>query len=509
MMAKQPDDRFQTAQEVADALAPFIPNSSPGSQRLKDTTPWERSRLTATQFLVSGRRRWGRWLIAAAVLLAVIGGTVFAVRQLTDQSVSPDGNGRGLQSQAANTPEEDRQTETKDTPAGKVDAPDDPNVLTVAQTRKARYRSIQAALDAVKPGQTIRVLDDAIYQEALTLKDPQHTGISLEGPQQATLQYAPSNRAALALETVSGVRVEGFHFSDGKPGQDDEGHLIRVSGRCPGVRLLHLDCVASWIKGAAIFVDNATQGDGDRPLTIQGCTLRLKRQENGQNQMGIRVVGGLGQPDQPCKTRRLLIRDNDIQGGSGIQVYGAVSDIQISGNLFRLPYYGGLEFHDLNDQAARILVVNNSFYKGGASIRIIQAKADKQYPKGQFELTNNLLTGAFYGDLQCLMYYGGSFKRGNVESLLKAWRSAQNWRDLSGQGDKVPLGGDDHQLVNADLMSLNPADADFFRPRAGSSLAQEGAGKSDPSLPAYVGALPPPGVGRWDWQKTWTARMEK
>ncbi len=27
----------------------------------------------------------------------------------------------------------------------------------------------------------------------------------------------------------------------------------------------------------------------------------------------------------------------------------------------------------------------------------------------------------------------------------------------------------------------------------------------DPSLPAYVGAVPPEGVEPWDWDKTWKA----
>src|SRR5262249_11804275 len=34
-----------------------------------------------------------------------------------------------------------------------------------------------------------------------------------------------------------------------------------------------------------------------------------------------------------------------------------------------------------------------------------------------------------------------------------------------------------------------------------------GAGKTDPSLPPYVGALPPPGVEAWDWQWTWDFRV--
>jgi hypothetical protein len=58
-------------------------------------------------------------------------------------------------------------------------------------------------------------------------------------------------------------------------------------------------------------------------------------------------------------------------------------------------------------------------------------------------------------------------------------------------------------------MSLDPKDADFLRPRPGSPLATDGAGKNDPVLPAYVGALPPPDVPAWDWLRTWQAYLDR
>src|SRR5262249_1627632 len=45
----------------------------------------------------------------------------------------------------------------------------------------------------------------------------------------------------------------------------------------------------------------------------------------------------------------------------------------------------------------------------------------------------------------------------------------------------------------------------FLRPNKGSELATEGAGKVDPSLPSYIGAVPPEGVAAWDWSRTWLA----
>jgi hypothetical protein len=89
------------------------------------------------------------------------------------------------------------------------------------------------------------------------------------------------------------------------------------------------------------------------------------------------------------------------------------------------------------------------------------------------------------------------------------------------------------------VLSQKLGDPNFLRPPKGSPLAWSGAGghtlpaariasavgqagsltnpwmagwavpqamsQPDPSLPAYVGAVPPEGVAPWDWEKTWSA----
>ena len=49
--------------------------------------------------------------------------------------------------------------------------PDDPRVLTVSKrpSDKARFDTIAAALDAAEEGMTVRVLDDAVYEEYLLI----------------------------------------------------------------------------------------------------------------------------------------------------------------------------------------------------------------------------------------------------------------------------------------------------------------------------------------------------
>src|SRR5262249_48292621 len=78
-----------------------------------------------------------------------------------------------------------------------------------------------------------------------------------------------------------------------------------------------------------------------------------------------------------------------------------------------------------------------------------------------------------------------------VEELLKAW---------------VPPTRDDLKPGRPEDVERNEeALPRFLRPAKDSPLATGGAGRTDPSLPSYVGAVPPEGVPAWDWGRTWLA----
>ena len=102
-------------------------------------------------------------------------------------------------------------------------------------------------------------------------------------------------------------------------------------------------------------------------------------------------------------------------------------------------------------------------------------------------------------------------KRLNGNSMPR-WRLfAQNWRDMSGSIEAVmlPLATGNFRLDKVELVSRDRLHPDFLRPKPDSPLARDSAGKTDPSLPTYVGAVPPKGVATWDWDKTWKARVPK
>jgi hypothetical protein len=59
------------------------------------------------------------------------------------------------------------------------------------------------------------------------------------------------------------------------------------------------------------------------------------------------------------------------------------------------------------------------------------------------------------------------------------------------------------------LVSIDEEHPDQVRPGKASRLAGSGAGRNDPELPRYIGALPPEGVEPWDWDRTWRVRSPR
>src|SRR5262249_38740460 len=136
----------------------------------------------------------------------------------------------------------------------------------------------------------------------------------------------------------------------------------------------------------------------------------------------------------------------------------------------------------------------------------------EEYARGQVELTNNIFLEATVADM-CFVQETkqGDQRPGDGKALMSLWRCHHNHRDGSGTALSIflPLALEDRKLNLAELVSRDPDKPDLIRPVLGSSLATQGAGTEDPSLPVYVGALPPEGVPHWDWDKTWRARVAK
>lgn len=505
MMAKLPADRFQSAREVAEALAPYVAGSSSAIVDIRSTAHWEGSQLELSGFSARARRR--RRLAfgsvagvaaLAAVALAIWG--VLASRPDTD--LASNASGGGDDSSSTNPPAEDPPKEPEPTP---------PNVLTVAQDGAGQYRTIGEALAKAKPGMTISVLDDATYAEDVVLSSPtKQAGITLESPRRATIEG--SGVASVFIRDVPRVRISGFRIRPKGPA------AIAILGRAPGVVLddLELDGNAPFVPvtgatGQASQIGVAVEGldnsEDQTPIVIQNCTVR-------RYAAGVRVSGIGNDYKTPQAARRIVVRNNTIEDCSqGITLVGLVQQAQVVGNRIARAMLTGLQLEALLDGAGDILIANNTVFDSKCAFRLW----DEAVLGKNIQVVNNLVVGRVDEPDMQFVDSGGNqlIQRGPGDGRLvhDAWKWSHNWREV-----RQPAGEDlasnswippgDNDVIREEIVGLSrdPNAEDFLRPAADSEMATAGAGKYDPTLPAYVGAVTPEGVNPWDWQQTWDGR---
>ena len=287
MMGKKPAARFQSAAELAEALAPYVAGSSPSFAHIQTSSQWNVSTLTFHG--VRLRRRMTPWLVAGLSLAAVV---VMAALVLPGW-LPPNGATTGPVASNPNNGElPDREPSPATPPDGKPVVIEDPNVLTVSKEAKdgGQYRSINAALDQVKPGQTIRVLDDANYAETLYLTQPsRHAGITLEAVREATIPMTAGAESVVKIIDVPGVVLRGFHFrGEGQPGARRLG-IVLVRGDTPGVLLERLEIDAE-IQEAFNGVDVLGQPGKERHRRRQDSAhdpgLPVSEPDHGRHRPG-------------------------------------------------------------------------------------------------------------------------------------------------------------------------------------------------------------------------------
>ena len=171
-----------------------------------------------------------------------------------------------------------------------------------------------------------------------------------------------------------------------------------------------------------------------------------------------------------------------------------------------------LQLENLAQDADGILIANNTAFMCASAFRLW----DDSVKGKNIQVCNNLILGAASPDMIFLDSGGDPLKPrgpGDGRLLHQAWKLSHNWREVKTPKGKglleeswIPPGPDDVRQDAIEVLSRDPLHADFLRPASTSPLARQGAGTKDPSLPAYVGALPPQGAQPWDWDKTWKAR---
>jgi serine/threonine protein kinase len=492
LLAKQATERFQSATELVDVLEQYL---APLQQsRLTPPAPPQRpeivlsgsARAAANSKIPRRRKR----LAAIALLLVGFAASLAIVAVLSRKPPASS-------------------------PASPLEV--DPSVLTVSQKpeHSGRFRTIQDALDNVEPGMTIRVLDDAVYDEYVLIDRPeQHRDVTLEATAKASIRRQPNTQASVWIRGVPDFTLRGFRIL-GTTKWDDY-REIYITDRSAGVVVDQLD-ISKCASGGVVVYDVPLSGK-DAPIVIQNCSFQ------GEDE----AVVIKGRPHDPPEKRyrpqpcgHVVIRNNDfVRFNRGVDLTGEVHKVHIVGNRFRESQRRAIDLTDLLEGTADILIANNTMFGCESALAIWDDHAmGKPFLKCKnIRIQNNLV---FYTDFPADLNFN-NHRRGihqiitpcDLNGLLHSseWRFGYNWREVDPRrGAKeperwIPLDpATDHRLKADMVLSINSNNPNFLRPAKDSPLAEGGAGVNDPALPAYVGATPPEGVEPWDWEKTWTA----
>lgn len=335
LLEKDPTRRYQSAAEVADILNRHLTQLN---QATSDELP---GLLAPADVRRVPPGRWGKPLAAAVagltLILLVAAGSLWLAGR-----VSKPGNGSSNPSAPV---------AKQSTQAARVAPRVAGGVRTVAKAGKANFRSLSDALRDCQPGTQIRVLDDAVYEEAVVLDQAaQHRQVTLEAVSGATWA-ARQGAVPLTIRDVPQITVRGFRL----PLQASQ-HGILVSGVCPGLVLENLELSQPADSPlAAIVVKEGTTGTRDEPLLLRQLTVRA-------GWMGL-VIYGL--PEAPIRWVRVEdCRFFGARKGESVDVLleNAAEDVSLVGNWFCTASAGISISMPRRDALRRLSITRNTFF---------------------------------------------------------------------------------------------------------------------------------------------------
>ena len=357
---------------------------------------------------------------------------------------------------------------------------DDPRVPTVLKrpADKARFNTIAAALDAAEEGMTVRVLDDAVYEEFLWITT-RHGGVTLEAAGNATVRGLPEKSDVVDMRNVPRFTLRGLHFTG-------KNHLIHIEGHCPGTVLDRLNVTGNEHSDLIDLYANAA-GTKDAPIVIQNCVFR-------EGKTAVNIEASVRDDwDRPWPCGHVVIRNNTItRCEHGISCRGAFHQILVAGNCILETEYGAVDLEDPLRGTADVFIVNNTLFRNrnrGVGIWDEHEKGKVFLECKDIRFQNNLVLEHEHAVDECLLDHRRTvhepFKPGDVKSLLLSpeWHFSHNWhelvpphRDSPLVAQWIPPGVEDHMQVPIEVLSRNPGNPNFLRPAKDSPLAWSGAG---------------------------------
>jgi len=484
LLAKNRDERPASAQAVVEAIEAIeVENREQGTGNR------------------GGRLR--TWAIAAAAAALLLAGIVVIVRDRSGNEIGriqvpPGGNAETRESddtkpsggQSQETGQGRQATLEKISPP--IDLPEPPpleewlkdrTVLTVAQDGSGQFKTIQAALDALRPGEAVEVLDRGPYRESLFYKGLRDTG--LVSRQGAAIRMPTSFNHILA--TTVGFRLSGFEFFPAETGYEEWMTLLSLH-HPSGLVIENCFFHAMPTEPSNLFAIGSMFGkeEGEEPVVIRDNIIE------GQ----VRFSSDYARFEPRFVFERNWMRPKNYPG-SALQIVGIAGSYVIRQNVFERAAAPAMLLHfqpnhrdprrmeqvEKHPKGIRVSIDNNTLADSGITVISWWKEI-----AAHIEAHNNLFGGPLFFE---------KFAYDRLPSAEKAWDLGNNFYL------RPPKELDELRLRPSDLSgdprfaSREETNPDLLRPLVESPLATAGAGGAWPS---YVGALPPgPAPKDGDW----------
>ena len=240
------------------------------------------------------------------------------------------------------------------------------------------YTTIQAAIDAANPGDTINVADDTytITSKIIVNEEVTITG-NIGNPENVVVQYSPAANSLMFDMRASNVTIQGIKTTGGKTG-----FWFDQSG-VTGCTISH--CIVDTVKEYGIYMKNGGSGH-----TIDSCTIS----NTGQTYTGAPAV-----LVENCLD--ITFSNNTLSSISDKGVYvrvcnaGSIADrVEVTGNSISGCAYSGIQVY----QSPYTYIYNNTISStSDKGINIIGPNASSQAARVVVE--GNSISGCPWGGI--------------------------------------------------------------------------------------------------------------
>lgn len=344
--------------------------------------------------------------------------------------------------------------------------------LTVAQDGTGQFKTIQAALDALRPGQCVRVLDLGPYRENLVFRPPPDSGLIAE--KNAIVEVAgPAANAGdpgatyHSLRHADGFRLHGFYFVSA------EAPVAHNFGCESATGLVMENCVFQMSEQAKIGLSALLMhwypgGYGEEPCIIRDCLID-----------GSFWLGTVLDCDRPFS----VIAERNWCRGRQVRVDARSSAFTfvLRHNLIQGQSAPSISISATGD-ANRFAIINNTVTGPGLTPwKALQLPA-------HMTVVNNIFTAPTRFDNRCYRL---------LPQARELWRVSNNlYLKASSEADEIVNTQTDTSDAEP-FLSIDPTEADYLRIAPDGVAATSAAGGEWPN---HIGALPPGGApAEGDW----------